>query len=101
MHLLGRLHSYICNAIPYFLPGIKVQIKLTKDKRAFYLLNTKADSTSKFEILETYLIVNRIHSGPAYLIAHNTTLAKGALARYNLMRVEDFHFSRRHEILVH
>jgi len=31
----GRLHSDICNVIPYLLPGVKLQIKLTKAKWVF------------------------------------------------------------------
>ena len=50
-------------------------------------MNTKADSTSKFQFLEANLIANRIRPNPSYLTAHNTTLAKG-LARYNMTRVE-------------
>ena len=65
-------------------------------------MSTKADSTTKFQFHEVYLIVNRIRPNPSYLIAHNTTVAKGALARYNLSRVElDFHFFTRTEIFVH
>ena len=88
VQLFGRLHSDICNAIPYLLPGVRLQIKLTKAGRAFYLMNTKADSTTQFKFLEVYLVVNRIRANPAYLLAHNATLAKGGLARYNLTRVE-------------
>ena len=40
VQLLGRLHSDICHVIPYLIPDVKLQIKLTKGKRAFYLLNT-------------------------------------------------------------
>ena len=87
VQLLGGLHSDICNVIPYLLPGVKLQIKLTKGQRAFYLMNTKADSTSKFQFLEAYLIVNQIRPNPACLLAHNTTLAKGGL-RFNMTRVE-------------
>ena len=50
-------------------------------------MSTKADSSTKFQFLEAYLIVNRIRPNPSNLIAH-TTLAKGGLARYNLTRVE-------------
>ena len=65
VQLLGRLHSDICNVIPYLFPGVKLQIKVTKGKRAFYLMNTKADSTSKFQFPEAYLFVNRIRPNPA------------------------------------
>ena len=88
VQLLGRLHSDICSVFPYLLPGVELQIKLTKGKRAFYLMNTKANSISKFQFLEEYLIFNRIRPNLAYLIARNTTLAKGGLARYNMTRVE-------------
>ena len=88
LQLLGRLHSDICNVILYLLPGVKLQIKLTKAGRAFYLMNTKADSTTHFKFLEAYLVVNRIRANPSYLRAHNTTLAKGGLAIYNQTRVE-------------
>ena len=47
-------------------------------------MSTKADSTNKFQFLGEYLIVNRIRPNPSYVIAHNTTLAKGGLARYNV-----------------
>ena len=86
--LFGTLHSEICNVIAFLLPGVKQQTKLTKVGPAFYLMNTKADSTTQFKFLEAYLVINRIRTYPAYLIAHNTTLAKGGLARYNPKRVE-------------
>jgi len=56
--MLGRLLGDICNVIPYLLPCVKLQIKLTKGKGAFYLMNTKVDSTSKFQFLLAYLTVN-------------------------------------------
>ena len=47
VQLFGRLHSDICNVITYLLPGVKLlQIKLTKFKRAFYLMNMKTDSST-------------------------------------------------------
>ena len=83
---IGTLHSDIYNVIPYLLQDVKLHIVLTKGKRPFYL-STNADSSTKFQFLEAYLIVNRIRPNQSYLIAH-TTLAKGGLARYNLTRVE-------------
>jgi hypothetical protein len=102
VQLIGRLHSDICNVVPYLLPHVKLQIKLTKSKRPFYLMSTKVDSTTKFQFLEAYQIVNRKRPNPSYLIAHNTTLAKGGLARYNLTRVElKTHVFTRTEIFIH
>jgi len=69
VQLLGRLYSDIFILIPYVLPGVKLQIKLTKGIRAFYLMNRKAESTTKFQFLEAYLVVNRIRPYPSYLIS--------------------------------
>jgi hypothetical protein len=41
--MYGRIHSDICNVLLYLLLGVKIQIKLTKAKKSFYLLNNKAD----------------------------------------------------------
>ena len=84
VQLYGWLHCDICNVIPYLLPGIRLQIKFTKAKPAFYLMN----ATTKFQFLGAYLIVNRMRPNPAHLIAHNIVLSKSVLARYNLTRVE-------------
>jgi hypothetical protein len=46
LDLYGRLHSDICNVPHYLLPGIRIQITLTKAKPAFYLINTDAASSS-------------------------------------------------------
>ena len=65
-------------------------------------MSTKSDSTPKFQFLDAYLIVNRIRPNPYFLIAHNTTLAKGGLGRYNLTTGElKTRFFSRTEILVH
>ena len=84
VHLVGRLHSDICNVIPYLLPGVKLYIKITKSNWDLYLMNKKADSNTKFQFLEAYLIFNPIRPNAPYIIIHNATLAKGVLARYNI-----------------
>jgi len=58
-------------------------------------MSTKADSATKFQFLQAYLIVKRIRPIPSYLITQNTIPAKGSLARNNLKRVElkTFNFS--------
>jgi len=48
----------------------------------------KADSTTVFKFVDSQLLVNRVRPSPLLLLAHNTTPAQGALARYNLTRVE-------------
>ena len=53
-----------------------------------YLINTKSDSTTHIRFPEAHLVVNRVRANPAYLIAHNSTLAKSVLARFKMTSVE-------------
>jgi len=41
-----------------------------------------------FKFLDAQLLINRVRPSPSLLLAHNSALGKGALARYNLTRVE-------------
>jgi hypothetical protein len=93
--LYGRLHSDICN-LPIFLPCVRLQIKLTKAKSSFSLMNKDSTSTASFKFLDAELIVRRIKAEPKILLPHNETLSKGYFARYNMTRVElkTFTFSK-------
>jgi len=51
-------------------------------------MNKSADSKTVFKFLDAHLLVRRVRHNPAILLAHNSTLSKGRLARYNLIRVE-------------
>jgi hypothetical protein len=55
LHLYGHLHSDICNVPRYLLPGLRIQIKLTKARPAFCLINTDAASTTKLKFLDAKL----------------------------------------------
>jgi len=44
VHMYGRLHADICNVPKLIVNGVKMQIKLTKAKPAFYLMSNKEDS---------------------------------------------------------
>ena len=94
VEMVGRLHSDICNVPTHLLPGVLVQIKLTKARREFYL-NKDAYSKVVFKLLDAQLLVERVRPNPAYLVAHNTALQAGAIAKYNLTLVEikTFRFS--------
>ena len=87
VQLYDRIHSDICNVPLYLIPGVRMQIRLTKTKSSIYLMN-KADSTTVFKFLDAKLLVNCVRPSPSFLLAHNTTLARSALARSNLTRVE-------------
>jgi hypothetical protein len=51
-------------------------------------MNAKTDAKFIFKFLDAQLLVNRFRPNPAILLAHNTVLSKGGIARYNLTRVE-------------
>ena len=84
----GRLHSYLCKVPLYLLPGIRLQIKLTKARPSFYLINETADSKTIFRFLDAQLIVKSIKPHHMILLSHHTTLENGFLARYNFTKVE-------------
>jgi len=65
-----------------------MQIRLTKAKDDFYLMNTNADSKATFKFLDAELIVRRIRPSPKISYSHTETLSKGCIASYNLTRVE-------------
>jgi len=93
--LLGRLHTDLCYFPLFLLPRVPLQIKLTKARPSFYLMNKSADTETTFKFLDAYLLVRRVQTSPAILEATEKALEKGALARYNMTRVElkNFTFS--------
>ena len=83
-----QLYSDICNVPLYLIPGVRMQIQLTKAKTSFYLMNKYAETKTVFKFLDDQLLVNRVRPSPSLLLAYNIALGKGALARYNLTRFE-------------
>jgi len=90
IELYGRLHADICNFSQFLLSGVRIQIRLTKAKDDFYLMNAHDDTKTKatFKFLDAELIVRRIRPSPKILVAHSEALSKGCLGRYNVTRVE-------------
>jgi len=84
----GRIHSDICNVWQNLPTSVRMQIKFTKARWSFYLMNKDADSKNFSKFLEAWLFVNRVKPNPTILLAHNATLTEGALARHNLTRVK-------------
>jgi hypothetical protein len=80
--------SDICNVSQFLLSGVRMQIRLTKAKDDFYLMNSNADSKATFKFLDAELIVRRIGPSPKISYAHTEALSKECIARYNLTRVE-------------
>jgi hypothetical protein len=88
IEMVGRLRADICNVLTYLLPGVRMEVKLTKAKCEFYLMNKDADSKVIFKFLDAQLLVKRVKPNPAYLVAHTNSLQAVALAKYNLSSVE-------------
>jgi len=88
VEIYGRIHSDICNVGRNLITGVQLQIKFEKARPSFYLMNKDAQSKTFFKYIDASLLVNRVKPNTKVLFAHNETLAKGALARYNLTRVE-------------
>jgi hypothetical protein len=56
---LRRIHTDFCNMPVYLLPGVMLQIKFTKTKSSFYLMNKDAESKSQRCRIEIRLSVSR------------------------------------------
>jgi len=79
IELYGRLHVDICNVTQFLLSGVRMQIRLTKAKEDFYLLNANAYSKATFKFLDAELIVRRILPSPKISYAHTEALSKDVL----------------------
>jgi len=53
VQLYGRIHSEICNVPLYLIPGVRMQIKVTKARPSFYLMYKDAETKKVFKFLET------------------------------------------------
>jgi hypothetical protein len=86
--MIGRLHADICNVQTFIVPGVTVNVRLTKGRREFYLMAKDADSKVTFKILDAPLFVRHIAANDSILYAHNKILEEGALSKYHMTRVE-------------
>jgi len=60
VQLFGRLNSDICNVPLYLLPGVRLQISLTKAPPSFTLMNKSVHSKNVFKFLDAQLLVSRV-----------------------------------------
>ena len=88
VQLLGRLHTVLFNVFLFLLPRVPLQKKLTKARPTFYLMNRSADTKTTLKFLEVYLLIRRVQPNPAILETQEKALEKGALAWYNMTRVD-------------
>ena len=88
VQLLGSVHTDLCNVPLFLLPRVSLQIKLTKARPGFYLMNKSAYAKTTFKYLDAYLLVRRVQTKPAILEAQERALEIGSLARYNITRFD-------------
>ena len=88
VQLFGRLHSDLFNVPLVLLPGVSLQIRLTKSRPSFYMMSKEVDSKTTFKFLGAELLVKRVKPDPVTLLAHTATLNTGSFARYNMSTVD-------------
>jgi len=60
---------------------------------SFYLMNKDAETNTVFKFLDAQNLINRVRPCPSLLLAQNTALEICALARYNLIKIEQMSFT--------
>ena len=93
MQLFGRLHFDLFNVSLFLLPGVRLQIRLKKERKSFYMMNKAVDSKTTFKFVDAQFLFGRIRPQPFILIAHNSTLNIVGLARYYLTSDESKTFT--------
>jgi hypothetical protein len=88
IRMVGRLHVEIWNLPVHPLTGFRVQVRLTKGRREFYLMAKDEDSEVSFKFLDAQLLVKRVKPNPTFLVAQTKALQAGAIAKCDLSRVE-------------
>ena len=89
----GRLHSDLFNVSLVLLPGVNIQIRLTKTRPSFYMMSKETDTKSTSKYLDAKLLVKRVKTDPVTPLVHVTTLNTWALAGYNMTRLEHKKFT--------
>ena len=62
--LFVRLHSDLFKVPLVLLPGVSLQIRLTKTRHAFYMMSKEVDSNTTLKFLDAQLMVKRVKSDP-------------------------------------
>jgi len=79
LQLYGRLHCDLFVVPLVLLPGVNLQIRLTKARPSFYMMSKEADSKTTIKFLDSQLLVKRVKPEPVSLVAHTATLNTGLL----------------------
>lgn len=87
IELYGKIHADLFNVSQFLLPGVQLQIRLTRSPSSFYLLSAKSDAKAVFKISDASLFVRHVKPSPPIYLAHNAALEK-VNARYDVTRVD-------------
>ena len=68
------LHTDLCNVPLFLMPKLPLQIKFTKARPSFYLMNKIPDTKTSFKLLDSSLFVRRVQANPLILVAQETAL---------------------------
>ena len=61
----------------YLLPGVRLQVRLSRARPSFYLLKKNVDSKNVFKFLDAQLLVRCVTPNLDILLAHTVTLKAG------------------------
>jgi len=81
VELFGRLNGDICNVPLYLLPGVRLQVRLTKAHPSFCLVNKSFDSKTFFKFLDSQLLVRRVRLNHTISLARTATLKNRGVSR--------------------
>jgi len=77
VQLFGQSNTDLCNVPLFLLPGVKLQIRLTKARPTFYLMNKNADFKTIFKFFDSNLLGRRVHPISTTLSNQTMALRKG------------------------
>ena len=85
IQLSGRPHVDIFQQERYLISGVRMDVKLSRANRNFYLMSPDA-SAAKLVIMDATLHIRRVRINPTIALAHSKTLDQGKNAMYPIRR---------------
>ena len=103
VQIFGRLHTDPCNVPLFLLPRIQLQIKLTKTRPGFYLMNKTVSSENKFQLSGRLPDGQTIETEPSNSFGSRNGVGRGGSRSVyrNEIRPYDFYIFARVGILVY
>ena len=87
----GPIYADVLQTSKYIPNGISIDIKLVKNNDKFFLMSAQDAKEYKLEILDIYLVVNRVHLSPTvYNYITNNIAKTPAILPYKSVQVRTF-----------